>query len=318
MVILLDPTAHLKLISWRSFDPLNERDLTESFIRVDPLVLRSARGRCRFLPVCRTYIAPADSSSSTRRSRCGTGGMFSCLKDKVGEVLVPGDEFSFQADDTISLSGPAKPEKVVCGPGLRRSGDRLLVSKSGVLRHKQPNVFWIDSQQRRYVPAKGETVIGIVTAKSGDVFKVDVGGSEQASLSYLAFEGATKRNRPNVQVGDLVFAQFIIANKDMEPELVCMDSSGRANGMGVFGGGGLLFTVSLGLVRRLLSPHNEVRADLEQLFPCELVVGMNGRVWTRASTVQQTLIIANLLQSCDTMTSQQRQQLFRRVQQGAL
>jgi exosome complex component RRP40 len=43
-------------------------------------------------------------------------------------------------------------------------------------------------------------VIGIVTAKSGDIFKVDVGGSEQASLSYLAFEGATKRNRPNVQV----------------------------------------------------------------------------------------------------------------------
>lgn len=52
----------------------------------------------------------------------------------------------------------------------------------------------------QYVPAKGETVIGIVTVKSGDVFKVDFGGSEQASLSYLAFEGATKRNRPNVQV----------------------------------------------------------------------------------------------------------------------
>lgn len=53
-----------------------------------------------------------------------------------------------------------------------------------------------------------------------------------------------------VQVGDLVFAQFTIANKDMEPELVCIDSSGRANGMGVFGAGGLLFKVSLGLVRR--------------------------------------------------------------------
>lgn len=52
----------------------------------------------------------------------------------------------------------------------------------------------------QYVAVKGETVIGIVTVKSGDVFKVDFGGSEQASLSYLAFEGATKRNRPNVQV----------------------------------------------------------------------------------------------------------------------
>ncbi|KAM4554771.1 exosome complex component RRP40 [Odontesthes bonariensis] len=244
--------------------------------------------------------------------------MFSSLKEKVGEVLLPGDEFCFEAEDTISLTESSKPERAVCGPGLRRNGARLVVSKSGVLRHKPPHTFWIDSQQRRYVPAKGETVIGIITAKSGDVFKVDFGGSELASLSYLAFEGATKRNRPNVQVGDLVFAQFIIANKDMEPELVCIDGSGRANGMGVFGGGGLLFKVSLGLVRRLLAPHSDVRADLEQTFPCELVVGMNGRVWVRTSSVQQTLIVANLLQSCDTMTSQQRQQLFRRVQQGAL
>lgn len=60
-----------------------------------------------------------------------------------------------------------------------------------------------------------------------------------------------------VQVGDLVFSQFIIANKDMEPELVCIDSSGRANGMGVFGGGGLLFSVSLGLVRRYKLSLNE-------------------------------------------------------------
>ncbi|XP_054453896.1 exosome complex component RRP40-like [Anoplopoma fimbria] len=244
--------------------------------------------------------------------------MLSALRERTGDVLLPGDEFCFQPDDTLSLTGPAHPEKLVCGPGLRRSGDRLLVCKSGVLRHRQPNTFWMESQQRRYVPAKGETVIGIVTAKSGDVFKVDFGGSEQASLSYLAFEGATKRNRPNVQVGDLVFSQFLIANKDMEPELVCMDSSGRANGMGVFGGGGLLFTVSLGLVRRLLSPHSEVQSDLQQLFPCELVVGMNGRLWVKSSSVQQTLVISNLLQSCDTMTAQQRRQLFRRVAQGAL
>ncbi|XP_029961722.1 exosome complex component RRP40 [Salarias fasciatus] len=240
------------------------------------------------------------------------------LLQRVGQVLLPGDEFRLDQEDNISLTEVSRPSRAVCGPGLRRSGARLLVCKSGVLRHKAPNVFWIDSQQKRYVPAKGETVIGIVTAKAGDIFKVDVGGSEQASLSYLAFEGATKRNRPNVQVGDLVFAQFVVANKDMEPELVCMDSSGRANGMGVFGSGGLLFTVSLGLVRRLLSPLSELRSDLEQLFPCELVVGMNGRLWVRSCSVQQTLIVANLLQSSDSMTAPQRKELFRKVQQGAL
>lgn len=63
--------------------------------------------------------------------------------------MLPGDEFSGETDDTISLTGPVKPQKLVCGPGLRRSGDRLLVCRSGVLRHKEPNMFWIDSQQKR-------------------------------------------------------------------------------------------------------------------------------------------------------------------------
>ncbi|XP_077389023.1 exosome complex component RRP40 [Festucalex cinctus] len=247
--------------------------------------------------------------------------MLSRLKAKVGSVLLPGDEFCLDTDasaDTISLAGPSKADKVVCGPGLRRSGDRLLVYKSGLLRHKEPNMFWMDAQHKRYVPAKGETVIGIVTSKSGDVFKVDIGGSEQASLSYLAFEGATKRNRPNVQVGDLLFAQLIVANKDMEAELVCVDSAGRANGMGVFGAGGLLFRVSLGLVRRLLSPQSDLRSELDQLFPCELVVGMNGRVWVKSSSVRRMLIVANLLESCENMTPAQRQQLFTKLARGAL
>ncbi|KTF90079.1 hypothetical protein cypCar_00024548 [Cyprinus carpio] len=239
-----------------------------------------------------------------------------CFKEKIGEVLLPGDVFSFRLPE--SGDGSIKTEKIICGPGLRRNGEEVQVCKSGILRHKQPNMYWIDSQQRRYVPAKGESVIGVVTSKSGDIFKVDVGGSEQASLSYLAFEGATKRNRPNVQVGDLVYGQFTIANKDMEPELVCIDSCGRANGMGVFGADGLLFKVSLGLVRRLLAPQSEIIKDLEKIFPFELVVGMNGRVWVKAKTVQQTLIVTNLLETSENMTSQQRQTLFKRVAEGSL
>lgn len=52
----------------------------------------------------------------------------------------------------------------------------------------------------QYVATKGDSVIGIVTQRTGDAFRVDIGASEQASLSYLAFEGATKKNRPDVKV----------------------------------------------------------------------------------------------------------------------
>lgn len=119
-------------------------------------VVLSHRGRCRQaveFPVSRVshffVSVQQQQTSHACEPELRRVEMFSCLKDKVGEVLLPGDDFSFRADDTISLTDPVKPEKAVCGPGLRRSGDRLVVCKSGVLRHKQPNMFWIDSQQRR-------------------------------------------------------------------------------------------------------------------------------------------------------------------------
>lgn len=58
--------------------------------------------------------------------------------------------------------------------------------------------------------------------------------------------------------------------------------------------------------------------DLEKIFPFEMVVGLNGRVWVKAKSLQQTLIIANLLESCENMTAQQRRALFKRVAEGAL
>ncbi|XP_064369852.1 exosome complex component RRP40 [Dromaius novaehollandiae] len=244
----------------------------------------------------------------------------------VGQVVLPGDVLLLPAHpdedgERLRLGASAAPRgRLLCGPGLRRSGAGLLVTKCGLLRHRQAGggtaaggAFWVDSQQKRYVPVKGDHVIGIVTAKAGDLFKVDVGGSEQASLSYLAFEGATKRNRPNVQVGDLIYGQFLVANKDMEPEMVCIDSSGRASGMGVIGQDGFLFKVSLGLIRKLLAPKCEIIQELSQLYPFELVLGMNGRIWVKAKTVQQTLIIVNILEACEYMTAEQRKQALAKL-----
>lgn len=53
---------------------------------------------------------------------------------------------------------------------------------------------------------KGDPVIGIVTARQTDSFRVDIGTSDPASLSYLSFEGATKKNRPDVKV--FFFVEF--------------------------------------------------------------------------------------------------------------
>jgi exosome complex component RRP40 len=43
-------------------------------------------------------------------------------------------------------------------------------------------------------------VLGVVTDKHADDYRVDIRASSSATLSALSFEGATKRSRPRLQV----------------------------------------------------------------------------------------------------------------------
>jgi exosome complex component RRP40 len=97
-------------------------------------------------------------------------------------------------------------------------------------------------------------VVGVIIQKIGEGYRVDIGGAHMASLDGLAFEGVTKRNKPNLkvyfvscllsilsissQVGCLVYARVSLAHKDMEPELECFDAQTRkSEGFGELKGG---------------------------------------------------------------------------------
>ncbi|XP_029037082.1 exosome complex component Rrp40 [Osmia lignaria lignaria] len=206
----------------------------------------------------------------------------------VGDIVMPGDAVK----DIATIN---KKETIVLGPGLRREADTVFAYKAGILRKTQPAVYYVDSYQKRYIPNRGENVIGIVTQKGGDIFKVDIGASDQASLSYLAFEGATKKNRPDIQVGDIVFAKLLVASKDMEPELVCVDSHGKEKDLGVLSNEGMLFTCSLSLIRKILNHKSPLFKTLAQSQAFEVAAGMNGRVWVKARTVHETIAVANAI-----------------------
>ncbi|XP_006609723.1 exosome complex component RRP40 [Apis dorsata] len=210
------------------------------------------------------------------------------MEVNIGDVVMPGDTIK---DITIIN----KKETIILGPGLRREADTVFAYKAGILKKTEPAVYYVDSYQKRYVPNRGEHVVGIITQKGGDIFKVDIGASEQASLSYLAFEGATKKNRPDIQVGDLVFAKLLVASKDMEPELVCVDSHGKEKKLGALSSEGMLFTCSLSLIRKILNRNSPLFKTLAHNQAFEVAAGMNGRVWVKARTIQETIAIATAI-----------------------
>ncbi len=128
------------------------------------------------------------------------------------------------------------------------------------------------SKTRQYAPAPQESVVGVVVSRSGENWRVDIGSAHMATLDGLAFEGATKRNRPNLkvrlhsshkpsypvydsaQVGSLLYARVSLAHKDMEPELECFDAQTRkAEGFGELKGG-FLVQCSLKMCRLCVYP----------------------------------------------------------------
>ena len=55
----------------------------------------------------------------------------------------------------------------------------------------------------QYIPSQKELVLGTIIARHAEGYRVDIGSSQMAQLDALAFEGATKRSKPNLKVSSL-------------------------------------------------------------------------------------------------------------------
>lgn len=163
------------------------------------------------------------------------------------------------------------------------------------------------SASAQYIPSQGDYVIGQVHHGAADFYYVQLTPhTSNAILPVLAFEMATKKTRPQLSAGQLVWARVSLANKHMDPELECVNSAtGKADGMGPLNGG-MLFTVSLGFSRRLLM--RKVTSDggvvaLEELgkmgLVFEVVVGCNGKVWVNSEATRSILIVGRALKETD-------------------
>lgn len=150
-------------------------------------------------------------------------------------------------------------------------------------------------------------MIATIQRSAVDVYYASITDfTPNASLPQLSFEGATKKTRPQLQSGALVYARVSLANKHMDPELECVSSStGKADGLGPLTGG-MLFTVSLGMARRLMMPKPAEQGQvviLEELgaagLAFEIAVGRNGKVWVDSKSVKATLAIGRAIQETD-------------------
>jgi exosome complex component RRP40 len=215
----------------------------------------------------------------------------------IGKVLMPGDSFALPTKGRTRL-----------GAGVVQQVANLAATRAGILRDEGNNKIWIDQSQRRYMPMLEDNVLGIVREKQGEKYKIDIGASHAANLDFLAFEGATKRNRPNLQIGALIYARVVLANKDMEPEISCISPQYKKEwmtGQAVFGEvtGGYVFECPTALCRNLLDDNCVVLQCLGRFLAFELAVGVNGRVWVNSKAARDTIVVSNAILNSHNMSA---------------
>ncbi|POY73930.1 hypothetical protein BMF94_3011 [Rhodotorula taiwanensis] len=190
------------------------------------------------------------------------------------------------SSSTPSASNKGK-QRATEQPGAAGSVAATRAGLLGEVHQPEKSRYWIEGTQRRYVPQPPEPVLGIIIARHAEGYRVDIGSSQAAALDALAFEGATKRNKPNLKVGTLVYGHLLATPPFSEPEISCVDpSTQKASGFGELQGGFLIRHVELGRCRALLAPKNPILSRLGAQFPFEIAVGMNGRVWVKAAQAE--------------------------------
>lgn len=174
----------------------------------------------------------------------------------------------------------------------------------------------------------------MIEDKAGDFYKVNILSGTSCLLSRLGFEGATKRNKPELKVGDVVYCRVQLAHRDLDTELTCIAAGGVSkkewsSGESVYGAlnGGQLIKLSTGFCKNLLQTDNFLLATLAKYafsrffvssvhpflvffffelcfgyfryLPYEIAIGINGFVWFRTGNLQDSLVVWNSLLEAD-------------------
>ncbi|OJJ56914.1 hypothetical protein ASPSYDRAFT_47194 [Aspergillus sydowii CBS 593.65] len=244
-------------------------------------------------------------------------------------ILLPGDDVP--SDYLPNSSAPLR-----LGPGLRLlsqppsstpSSHVLTATQAGILStdNKRNAVSILSSSNRRYVPLANDLVIAQVHHSSVDYFHCMITPqSAHALLGQLSFEGATKKTRPMLRGGDLVYARVLSTGlgPGAEVELTCVNpATGKAEpgGLGPLTGG-MVFDISTGMAARLIKASSsssdsedgvaglvvldELGKKLEKAGGFEIAVGRNGKVWVDCSNseddaVRATVAIGRCLTTID-------------------
>lgn len=286
------------------------------------------------------------------------------MNDHEMKIVLPGDDvtahitqlqskvLSSSNNPTCTNSKKKKPIKI--GHGLQLISTHSSSSSSSpsspsslqtikctlagrLIYNPSSHTIYVLTNTKRYTPQIHDRVITIIENQiGGDYYRVTIPNcimNNNVILNKIHFEGATKRNRPYLANGDLVYGRIVNSlNYSSEIEISCLVNRGRdeiqkhnvdGRSAGDDGGAsskdwmtdegtygqlknGTCIPISLGLAKELLNPNNVVLESLGKSgLKFEICIGANGYVWVNSERPEYTILILNAIKNSEVMTESQ-------------
>lgn len=208
----------------------------------------------------------------------------------------------------------------------------VIANQAGVLKEEQHGnsaSVWVLSRQKLYSPSVGDAVVGTIVHRYTEHYEVDIDSTSTALLPILAFENASKRNRPILREGDVVYGRVVHVDKGIPRYILnCTDASGKSSGYGPLYNSsqtssnkkGMIYRISTIYGRDLLLQTSSSAAEhhvpgilhiLGTRIPFEIAIGMNGLFWITSNSSSsaskqyvETCILGTTIQACESCTKQ--------------
>ncbi|MGB9675215.1 MAG: exosome complex RNA-binding protein Rrp4, partial [Candidatus Nanoarchaeia archaeon] len=173
-----------------------------------------------------------------------------------------------------------------------REGEKILASTVGMVSIKG-RIIKVIPFAGRYIPKKGDVVIGKIVAISPGGWAVDINSPYAADLPLA--EGTTEFITKGMDlskifdIGDYVFAEVISVTETKLVKLTAARKPYRRLR------GGTLLQISPVKIPRVIGRQGSMITMIKQATGCEIYVGQNGWIWTKG-TPEKEAIVAKVIE----------------------
>ena len=169
------------------------------------------------------------------------------------------------------------------GRGTFKENGKVCSSLMGLvsLRNKKIRVIPLKS---KYVPKKGDVVIGKINDVRFSMWDVDINSPYSGILPAFEVFGREKKELNKVyDVGDVLFLRVVDVDEIKKAKLGL-----KGRGMGKFKGG-IIVDIAPTKVPRLIGKKGSMINMIKDKTNCKIVVGQNGLVWVKGNEDMEQL-----------------------------